>query len=1143
MRWFSISLLILALLVTLLRVALPWASERPWMAGALAQILSEASGAQVEVAQLNASWWGFWPRIQVSDIRIQRVQHPDAQAVIEHVTLWLDPVQSLRSGRWQVRHIRLQGADIRLTMDAVEGIDPPVLDPLPPIPTALLERFSRVAWDLRDVHLQLSGWPGVHLSQLHGRLHREKLQLGADVALLDQPTQTLHLALEGFVDAQRTWHGRGYLHTPALHADSLSALIPTPAGWPALDMMQSDAVHLWLEWQAGYLQQWQAQVAALHLAPQGDLPGIGALDLQLHGTPDAIQLAVSAQQTQLELPMLLADPVAIQQLSALLTVRPHTGQWLVQAEQVRVENADITLQGQFLLSLGARTYLDLALHFSQGKGSRVAVYLPEAHLSPATYQWLCDSIIDADIRTGELLWSGYVDAFPFAAGEGLFQVRADIAQGILDYQLGWPRIEQLSGELIFQNSSLFARGVQGVVQGLRITDGAVLIKDLEQPQLEIRADLSGPAAAMQEYLQQAALLEALRPLMLQGPAQLALALQWPLEEDIDSLRLQGRLQLPGNQMRWGELPLQFEALQGTVFFDEQSAHGRRLSAQLNHQPAVLDVQADATQGVQLKLFSRQEPAVWLQTFDATPWAQRIHGLADWQADLVWMPDGTGHLTLRSDLQGVSVDLPAPLHKAAKEAAQFRLQLPLEIAPGAIMALEYAEQLAARLVFNGAAQPPDMQLHFGAGAQTMRNLSGIALSGVLTALDLDAWQNLLHEGNNRTSAPESLLKSLPQLRDVDLVIEQLHWLGGTVEDIQLQTRHQDASQTVWPLEIASPFLTGRLSIPLPGHPGAALTLRAAWLDVKQWHTHSATPFKASTRLDPRQFPPLDLQVDHVLLDTLQLDDLRLRTQTLRDGLHLEELAFGLASGQTRLQWSGEWRLLAEHRHDSRWRGRVETADLGQSLSKAGFAHSFERGSGEIELRLSWPDAPTHFTWEGLSGYGRIQLRDGVLKQVEPGAGRLLGLFSLQLIPRRLALDFRDLFNRGFSFDQIQGDFVLAGSDVYTAGLKVQGPVAQLRIEGRTGIVQQDYDQSISVTPNVTASLPLATALLGGPVAGLTVFVFDQVAGLGERIDEVARVDYRLTGAWDNPIIQAKGWRARREQKKDSLLAPSDFNYQP
>ncbi|WP_006787832.1 YhdP family protein [Thiorhodospira sibirica] len=1142
MKVFTFFLLILAVLITLLRVALPWMSQNPQMAGALAQILSEASDAQVEVAQLNASWWGFWPRIQMSDIRIQRVQHPHAQAVIEHVTLWLDPVQSLRSGRWQVRHIRLHGADIQLGIAAMDGIDPPVLDPLPPIPMALLERFSRVAWDLRDVHLQLSGWPGVHLPQLHGRLHRGKLQLGADLALLSQPKQTLHLALEGFFDSQGVWHGRGYLHTPALHTDSLHALAAIADGWSALGTVQTDALHLWAEWQAGYLQQWQAQVAALHLAPQGDLPGIGALDLQLHGTPDAIQIAVEAQQTHLALPM-LADPVAIQQLSALLTLRQQGGQWLVQAEQLRVENADIGLSGQFLLSLGTRTYLDLAVQFYQGNGSRVAVYLPEAHLSPATYQWLCDSIIDADIRTGELLWSGYVDAFPFAAGEGLFQVRADIAQGILDYQPGWPRIEQLSGELIFQNSSLFARGVQGVVQGLRITDGAVLIKDLEQAQLEIRADLSGPATAMQEYLQQAALLEALRPLMLQGPAQLALALQWPLEEDIDSLRLQGRLQLPGNPLRWGEVPLTFEALQGTVFFDEQSAHGRRLSAQLHGQPAVLDLAVDASQGVQLKLFSRQDPAVWLNTSEMRPLVERIQGLADWQADLLWMPDGTGHLTLRSDLQGVSVDLPAPLHKAAKEAAQFKLQLPLDIAPGAIVELDYAPQMAARLAFDHAGQIPHLQLHFGAGAQTMRNLSGIVLSGVLTALDLDGWQQLLEAFTTDTARPENPLQTVQQLRDVDLVIEQLHWRGGTVEDIQLQTLRQDSPQAAWQMEIASPLLTGRLSLPAQRHAESALILQAAWLDLNQWKAPHGAPLNTSVRLDPRQLPALHLHAEYVLLDTLQWEDVRLVTQTLRDGLHLEEFAFGFAPGQSRVQMSGEWRVLADDRHHSSGRGRLETADLGQSLSKAGFAHSFDRGSGEIELRLSWPDAPTHFTWEGLQGYGRIQLRDGALKQVEPGAGRLLGLFSLQLIPRRLALDFRDLFNRGFSFDRIQGDFVLAGSDLYTAGLKVQGPVAQLRIEGRTGIVAQDYDQSISVTPNVTASLPLATALLGGPVAGLTVFVFDQVAGLGERIDEVARVDYRLTGAWDNPIIQAKGWRARREQKKDSLLAPSDFNYQP
>jgi uncharacterized protein YhdP len=198
--------------------------------------------------------------------------------------------------------------------------------------------------------------------------------------------------------------------------------------------------------------------------------------------------------------------------------------------------------------------------------------------------------------------------------------------------------------------------------------------------------------------------------------------------------------------------------------------------------------------------------------------------------------------------------------------------------------------------------------------------------------------------------------------------------------------------------------------------------------------------------------------------------------------------------------------------------VRTSHLGRMLTDLGFEHAFDRGEGKVEGHLRWPDAPTRFTWDGLEGGGRLELENGRLVEVEPGAGRLLGLFSLNMLPRRLALDFRDVFQRGFVFEKIKGTVRLVGSDVFTSDLRIQGAAANVEIEGRTGIVARDYDQSIVVTPRVGGTLPVAGALLGGPVAGAAVFILDRVLGMGRGIDEAARVEYRVTGTWDDPTVE-------------------------
>src|SRR3546814_8237458 len=61
---------------------------------------------------------------------------------------------------------------------------------------------------------------------------------------------------------------------------------------------------------------------------------------------------------------------------------------------------------------------------------------------------------------------------------------------------------------------------------------------------------------------------------------------------------------------------------------------------------------------------------------------------------------------------------------------------------------------------------------------------------------------------------------------------------------------------------------------------------------------------------------------------------------------------------------------------------------------------------------------------LQGRFTLAARDGQLVDVEPGAGRVLGLLSVAELPRRLLLDFRDLFSKGFAFNRIGGTIAFA-----------------------------------------------------------------------------------------------------------------------
>jgi len=153
---------------------------------------------------------------------------------------------------------------------------------------------------------------------------------------------------------------------------------------------------------------------------------------------------------------------------------------------------------------------------------------------------------------------------------------------------------------------------------------------------------------------------------------------------------------------------------------------------------------------------------------------------------------------------------------------------------------------------------------------------------------------------------------------------------------------------------------------------------------------------------------------------------------------------------------------------------------------------------------------------MDGTLSIQVNDGRIPEAaSPGVGRLLGLVSLAELPRRLTLDFGDVFGKGLAFDSISGDFRLANGNAVTDNLSIVGPAANISVNGRTGLRARDYDQQMVVVPHVGNSLPLVGAVVGGPVGAAAGFAVQGILGRG--LNQAASARYRITGSWDNPVI--------------------------
>jgi uncharacterized protein YhdP len=201
--------------------------------------------------------------------------------------------------------------------------------------------------------------------------------------------------------------------------------------------------------------------------------------------------------------------------------------------------------------------------------------------------------------------------------------------------------------------------------------------------------------------------------------------------------------------------------------------------------------------------------------------------------------------------------------------------------------------------------------------------------------------------------------------------------------------------------------------------------------------------------------------------------------------------------------------------SKFELNLSADDLGKLLDAFGYTGVVAGGATGVEFNGQWPGSPAAFSLARASGKLSAKVGQGRILEVDPGAGRLFGLISLNAIPRRLSLDFSDLFKSGFSIDSMEGTFELAAGNATTQDLEVKSPAAEINIKGRTGIAARDYDQEMIVLPRTSVVLPVVGALTAGPVgaaAGALVQNF-----LSKPLKNAARARYHVTGSWDKPEI--------------------------
>jgi uncharacterized protein YhdP len=267
---------------------------------------------------------------------------------------------------------------------------------------------------------------------------------------------------------------------------------------------------------------------------------------------------------------------------------------------------------------------------------------------------------------------------------------------------------------------------------------------------------------------------------------------------------------------------------------------------------------------------------------------------------------------------------------------------------------------------------------------------------------------------------------------------------------------------------------------------------------------------SSSLRPENFPQLDVRIRDFSYDDWRLGELTGTSRSDRQHWEMPDLHFAGPHHDIRL--SARWR----EGQRSKLEYSATSDNVEEMLRAFGFASMFARGKGSLKGNLEWDGLLSDISWAAVQGALALEVKQGALVEVDPGAGRLFGLLSLQALPRRLSLDFRDLFSKGMQFDEIKGDIRINGGDAQTSNLYIKSPSAGILIEGRTGLVRRDYDHVISVVPNVSESVSIASAIAWGPQVAAAVLLAQNV--FKKDIAKATTIRYSVKGSWDDPQFE-------------------------
>lgn len=932
----------------------------------------------------------------------------------------------------------------------------------------------------------------------------------------------------------------------------------------------------------------------LELAAVAPTPGVRGLSVEFELDQKSGRASVQLDRGAVDLPGVFQESlIDVAQLSA-------QARWQVKGEHVALQLSDVSFanadaQGQANIkwetSDPAKSatrsrfpgVLDLQATLSRADGSRVHRYLPLV-IDQEARDYVKEAITAGQASNVRFVVKGEISQLPeIDPRQGTFRISADVRDASMAYvprtlqapqELPWPGLTELSGELVIDRMQLQVKGARAKLAdapAIQVTRADVTIADLNHTKVMVDADFKGPLPDAMRVVNGSAIGELMGAVLTRsvttGLTDVKLKLALPIA-DLDRSTVQGSVALTGNDVQITPDSPKMTRARGVLNFTEtgfalSGMQARMLGGDVRLEGGLVLVPTPTT--------PRSAPTVIRASGTASAeglrqasefgfvarLARQASGSAAYTAALGFRR-GVPELVVLSNLQGMALNLPAPLEKnaatplplvfqtellggGASGADMPMLRDRLSVSLGSLGRAQYERDVSGDVarVLRGA-----IEVGLGPQESSPMPVQGVSANLKLPQFHVDAWQDVLSQAAGAPLAVGAGAAAVTDAAASDAMAYLPSMLAVRADSLTIGGRQfnrvvvgggRDGS--LWRANLDANELNGYLEYRQGSDSAAATSGGRVYARLARLAIAPAVASDVEALLDaqPATIPALDIVVDDFELRGKRFGRLEVEA--------INRLASGGVAGAVR-EWrlnkfnlsvpeasfvaSGNWvKVNAQSgaaatddrpgllRRRTVLNFKLDVTDGGALLARLGMKDVVRQASGRLEGQVAWLGSPLKLDYPTLGGAFTVNVAAGQFLKADPGIAKLFGVLSLQSLPRRLTLDFRDVFSDGFAFDFLRGDVSVERGIARTNNLQMKGVNAAVLMEGQADIDNETQDLKVVVVPEIDAGTASLIATVINPAVGLGTFLAQMF--LRRPLIESNTQELHVTGSWTDPQV--------------------------